>query len=126
MNTTLPIINRPLKRHLNHHELQLWSLLKAQPPAGYGFQRDQPLGPHNATFYCPEAVLALEVDGFERLDPDQETALALRRGDLVRLGVMELRVSSREVRQTPLLVLSRITDCVSYRLRWALPRGAAA
>jgi very-short-patch-repair endonuclease len=113
-------------RHLTHHEHMLWRLLRRQPPAGHAFLRSQPVGSHQATFFCPDAHLALEVDGFERLDPDQEMALARRRAEFVRLGVMELRVSSREVRQEPDMVLSRITDCVLYRVRWALPLPSLA
>ena len=44
-------------------EARLWRFLRAHRLHGYGFRRQHPVGPFILDFYCPEARLAVEVDG---------------------------------------------------------------
>lgn len=116
MSSPLIQTPRPFKHALTHPEARLWRLLRSAPPSGAAFLRQQVVGAWVATLYCPAARLAVEVDGFEHLDPEACAILARRRADLFREGVMELRVSSQELRRDPGRVLERIADCVEFRL----------
>ena len=53
---------RRLRRVMTPPEVWLWSLLR-QRPEGIRFRRQHPLGPYVLDFYCPEAKLAIEIDG---------------------------------------------------------------
>ena len=53
---------RQLRRSLSLPEAKLWTLLRTRPD-GFKFRRQHPVGPYIVDFYCPEARLAIEVDG---------------------------------------------------------------
>ena len=72
-------IARRLRRDQTDEEKELWRALKAGRFAGFKFRRQHPKGNYYLDFYCPEARLAVELDGFqhglpEHLQRDQERA----------------------------------------------------
>jgi very-short-patch-repair endonuclease len=105
-----------LNPKLTSAESLLLRLLSLIPPSGAVFIKHQWIGGVGVTLYSPKARLAVELDGFEHLDPESCLILAQRRAALHNMGIMELRVSSREVKRDPARVLERICDCVEFRL----------
>jgi len=53
---------RALRQDMTLPEVLLWRELRKEP-LGVKFRRQHPLGPYVLDFYCPQAKLAIEVDG---------------------------------------------------------------
>jgi very-short-patch-repair endonuclease len=67
-----PISNaRRLRREQTQEEKQLWRSLRAGRFAGFKFRRQHPAGHYVLDFYCPNARLAVELDGFGHGHPVQ-------------------------------------------------------
>ena len=68
--------NKQLRRDLRNHstvaEATLWKQLKAKQILGKQFRRQFSIGPYVLDFYCPEAHLAIELDGHQHFTPDGE------------------------------------------------------
>jgi very-short-patch-repair endonuclease len=54
---------RDLRRAMTPPERRLWNALK-QRPDGFKFRRQHEHGPYYLDFFCHEAAVAVEVDGF--------------------------------------------------------------
>ena len=52
-----------LRKKATDTERTLWRYLRNRNFAGYKFRRQHPLARYVIDFYCPEAKLAIEVDG---------------------------------------------------------------
>ncbi len=61
------------------------------------FRRQHPLGPYVLDFYCPEAKLAIEVDGAVHDLPDQARHDERRDHWLGQQGIRVLRFSAAEI-----------------------------
>lgn len=74
----------------------LWQRLKRKH-LGFIFHRQKPVGPYIADFYCPEAMLVVEVDG--DYHTRKETSLNDKERDEVmhNLGITVLRFKNNEV-----------------------------
>ena len=55
---------RRLRRKMWPPEAQLWSRLRKRAPGKPVFRRQHPIGPYVLDFYCAEARLAVEIDGY--------------------------------------------------------------
>jgi very-short-patch-repair endonuclease len=88
---------RDLRRRMDLPEVLLWSQLRRQQLQGLRFRRQHPIGPYVLDFYCREAGLAVEVDGYSH-DVANRPERDRRRDDwLAALGVQTLRIPAREV-----------------------------
>ena len=73
------IFNRPtqktlqqnLRNHLPPAEAILWTYLQGRKFRGLKFRRQHGIGPYVVDFYCPEIMLAVEVDGGSHSTPEQ-------------------------------------------------------
>jgi len=54
---------RALRRDGIDAEAVLWLYLRAKRFGGLKFRRQHPCGPYILDFYCPRALLAIELDG---------------------------------------------------------------
>lgn len=58
---------KPFRQELRNHptrsEELLWSQLKGKQLSGFKFRRQHGVGPYILDFFCPEANLAIEIDG---------------------------------------------------------------
>jgi len=54
---------RRLRRTLSVPEVRLWSRLRERAPGRPIFRRQHPIGAYVLDFYCPQAKLAIEIDG---------------------------------------------------------------
>ena len=77
-------------------EVRLWAILR-QRPHGLKFRRQHPLGVYILDFYCRQASLAIEIDGFAHGLGDHPTRDAIRDRWLAQLGIATLRIDAGEV-----------------------------
>ena len=56
-------LRRRGRRNMPPAEVLLWSRLRNRQVQGRKFRRQYSVGPYALGFYCPEARLAIEVDG---------------------------------------------------------------
>ncbi len=88
---------RELRTRLSPPEVSLWSALKGRGLDGLKFRRQHPLGPYILDFYCPEAKLAVEIDGWGHNMGDQPKHDAQRDAWVAGQGVQTIRVSAADV-----------------------------
>ena len=79
-------------------EARLWQVLKGRQLAGLKFRRQHPIGPYVLDFCCPEAKLAVEVDGMGHFEPEQSLNDRQRDDWLQRQGLTVLRIAAEDVR----------------------------
>lgn len=96
-----------LRRKPTDAERALWMRLRNRQIDGWKFRRQIPFGPFVLDFYCPDAKLAIEVDGGQHADlckDHDERRTAFLAGE----GVMMLRFWNGEVLTDVEGVLTRI------------------
>ena len=88
---------RELRKKMTPPERRLWSVLRTRP-GGFKFRRQHPLGYYTLDFFCYEAALCVEIDGFAHelgSNPYRDS----RRDDwLAAQGVRTIRIAAIEVR----------------------------
>ena len=68
-------LRRRLRNEMPKAEVILWSRLRARQINGLRFRRQYGVGPYVVDFYCVDAKLAIEIDGFgheERRDNERQ------------------------------------------------------
>jgi very-short-patch-repair endonuclease len=105
---------RRLRQSLTGPEVGLWQHLRRRQLGGYRFRRQHPVGPYVLDFYCPEARLAVEIDGAAHGHPDQIWHDMRRDEWLLARGIHTLRLPSSWLK-SPAAVLDNILD--ELRLR---------
>ena len=103
---------RRLRRSMSQPEAVIWNLLRKKPN-GLKFRRQHPLGPFVLDFYCHQALIAIEIDGFgHQLGNNPKRDLA-RDEWLAHRGVTTLRIDASDVRNNLEGVLELILErCV--------------
>ena len=82
---------RRYRREMSISERVVWSILR-QEELGFRFRRQFAIGPYYLDFYCPEAMLCVEVDGEQHLlTRDEDTA---RDAFLATKGILTMRIPS--------------------------------
>ncbi|ACZ43537.1 protein of unknown function DUF559 [Thermobaculum terrenum ATCC BAA-798] len=110
---------REFRRASTRSKELLWHVLRGLQVDGYRFRRQHPFGPFILEFYCPEARLAIEVDG---PIPGERREVALERQRwLERHGLQVIRVSPEEVEHSLPTVVRKIRAKLSQRLSQAAP-----
>lgn len=104
---------RELRREQTEPERLLWGHLRARRLGGHRFRRQHPLGPYVLDLYCPEARLAVEIDGSGHLDRTEADEARTRW--LAARGVRVLRVWNHEVSGQLEAVLQRILEALEER-----------
>jgi very-short-patch-repair endonuclease len=100
---------RRLRRDMSLPEIVLWRALRGKQ-LSLRFRKQHPIGPYVLDFYCPEARLAVEVDGFGHDLPEQAARDARRDRWLVEQRIKLLRFAATDVLNDRALegVLARI------------------
>ena len=75
----------------------MWQRLKGKQMKGYAFYRQRPMERYIVDFFCPELMLAIEIDGLSHLFRG-ETDLE-RQERLEVLGVRFLRFDDLEIKR---------------------------
>jgi very-short-patch-repair endonuclease len=77
-------------------EVVLWNALRGNH-LGARFRRQHPIGAFVLDFYCPQAKVAVEVDGAGHADPDQAAHDHTRARWLNEQGIRVLRFAATDV-----------------------------
>jgi very-short-patch-repair endonuclease len=83
---------RTHRRSLTGAEVGLWVRLKGRKLDGYHFRRQHPVGPYILDFYCAEARLAIELDGYSHEVGGAPAYDARRDAWLLARGIETLRI----------------------------------
>jgi very-short-patch-repair endonuclease len=105
-----------LRKLSTHWERVLWRHLRNRAFSGRKFRRQHPIDQYVLDFYCPEARLAIELDGGGHNYPGQEAEDKRRSEFLTQQGIMVLRFWNRQVREELKNVLSAIFLALEERL----------
>jgi very-short-patch-repair endonuclease len=84
-------IARTLRKRDTWAEKLLWKWLRDRHFSTYKFRRQHPYPPHVLDFFCVEAMLNIELDGFQHGSPGQLIADANRDAWLETRGIKVLR-----------------------------------
>ncbi len=116
---SLKQIARELRRDQTDEEKELWRALRGRRFAGFKFRRQHTVGVCILDFYCADAKLAVELDGFQHGLPGGIERDAAREKILADQGIEPLRFWNhqwRKNREGCLLeiwnALQRRTGCV--------------
>jgi very-short-patch-repair endonuclease len=87
---------------------------------GYDFHRQKPVLTYVVDFYCPELMLAIEVDGNSHIGNEKKDTL--RQEAIEEKGVHFLRFDGLLVRHQPDVVIHTIVAwIVSYEEKYGIP-----
>jgi len=85
---------RRLRRDMSVSEQTLWAFIRSDK-IGFRFRSQHPIGEWVLDFYCPEAMLCVEVDGEQHTLTKERDAF--RDPELARLGILTLRIPSLDL-----------------------------
>ena len=88
---------RNLRQNQTPAERLLWSKLRANQISGYKFRRQFPSGNFILDFYCPEAQLAIEVDGSQHANEENQKMDSIRSQHLKGKGIQVIRFWNNDV-----------------------------
>ena len=112
---------RALRQHSTWAEKLLWRWLRDRRFSAYKFRRQHPAGPYTLDFFCEEARLSIELDGFQHGHPVQQARDAERTKFLATLGIKELRFWNGRLRREPQVVRDAIFAALQERAPHPLP-----
>ena len=75
----------------------MWMQLKGKQLKGYDFHRQKPIANFIVDFYCPELMLAIELDGITHESEEVKQKDQLKQAALEKLGVTVLHFTDEEV-----------------------------
>lgn len=88
---------RELRSHMTVHEIRFWFRLKQRGLLGYKFRRQHPVGSYIVDFYCPELMLAIELDGGHHFEKIQHENDLVRQHFIEKQGIMVVRYPNSEI-----------------------------
>jgi very-short-patch-repair endonuclease len=106
-------ICRRLRQKQTKAERLLWERLRAKRLNGLKFRRQHPIGRYVADFYCPDARLAIELDGSVHDIKDQEAYDKIRQEIIEVVGIRVLRIRDEEIERDIEIVLGNILSMTS-------------
>jgi very-short-patch-repair endonuclease len=112
---------RKLRKAETWAEKLLWSWLRDRRLGSYKFRRQHPLGIYYLDFFCEEAKLAVELDGFGHGHPDQQRHDAEREKFLQAHGVKTLRFWNSHLRRNARGIRDTIFREIQARAPHPLP-----
>src|SRR6267142_2421940 len=90
---------RALRQKPTWAEKKLWRILRDRRFSGYKFRRQHPFGYYFLDFYCAEAKLVLETDGFMHGHPDRQKYDSERDEFLRANGIKVKRIWNWQLRR---------------------------
>jgi very-short-patch-repair endonuclease len=112
---SLTQIARALRRNQTKEEKELWQALRSRRFAGFKFRRQHSVAGHVLDFYCADAKLAIELDGFQHGSPEGVQRDAMREKLLAEQGVETLRFWNHQWRKNRDGCLLEIWNIVQRR-----------
>ncbi|MCI0330616.1 MAG: endonuclease domain-containing protein [candidate division Zixibacteria bacterium] len=101
-----------LRNQMSPAEAILWSKLSKRQVLGFKFRRQYGVGSYVLDFFCPDAKLAIEVDGDSHFQEDAAEYDGKRQAAIEKLGIHFLRFTNQEIRKNLFDVLKTITETV--------------
>jgi ATP-dependent helicase HrpA/adenine-specific DNA-methyltransferase len=108
---------RRMRREPTPSEKRLWQILRGRRFAGFKFRRQHWFAPYIAVFYCPAAMLVVEMDGDSHAENGAAEADAERQAFLESLGLKVPRFWDAELFENEDGVLETIWWECSERVR---------
>jgi len=107
-------VARKLRQRETDLEHRLWQALRRKQ-SGFKIRRQHPIGPYVADFACPEAKLAIEIDGYwheKRAAQDQRRTDHIRTFgyDVVRYTIDEAAAIEATVEVIRFAIKERLRD----------------
>jgi very-short-patch-repair endonuclease len=99
-NKKLKNTARTLRKNMTDTEKLLWSRIRRKQLKGYQFYRQKTIGNYIVDFYCPSAMLVIELDGSQHYTEEGRQKDKLRDQYLIGLGFQVMRYPSTEVFST--------------------------
>ena len=112
----LTTIARTLRKRDTWAENLLWSWLRDRRFSSYKFRRQHPFGPHVLDFFCLEAQLDIELDGFGHGYPIQQRLDAVRDAWLEARGIQVLRFWNSHLRGEKQAIRDSIWSALQQRV----------
>ncbi|MBL7961948.1 DUF559 domain-containing protein [bacterium] len=101
---------RDLRNHATRSERLLWSQLKNKQVSGFKFRRQHGVGPYIIDFYCPEAKLAIEIDGSSHDSEEARKNDERRQVFIEEFNIRFLRFSDTELFENMNKVIEKIKE----------------
>jgi very-short-patch-repair endonuclease len=114
-------IARTLRKHDTWAEKLVWGWLRDRRFSTYKFKRQYPFGPHILDFFCLEAWLDIELDGFQHGYPTQQRLDAQRDAWLAGRGIKVLRFWNSHLRRERQAIRDTIWRMLQERAPHPLP-----
>jgi len=95
---------RTLREKSSWAEKLLWRMLRNERFSGYKFRRQHPYGKYTLDFFCAEARVVVETDGFQHGHPAQQRHDAERDTFLAQRGIVVKRIWNWRLRKEPQVV----------------------
>lgn len=112
---------RQLRRQETWAEKLIWRWLRDRRFSGYKFRRQHPEGRYYLDFFCEEARLAIELDGFGHGHPDQQRHDAEREAFLAAQSIKVLRFWNSGLRRNAASIRDTIFRELQARAPHPLP-----
>ena len=104
---------RKLRQKQTNAEELLWECLRRRRLGGLKFRRQHPIGRYIADFYCPEAHLAIELDGSIHSFKDRKDYDNVRQEMIETRGIQVVRFKNQEIEQDIEGVLRMVVSLTS-------------
>jgi very-short-patch-repair endonuclease len=88
---------KSLRQAMTPPEVMLWVRLRARQPGGLRLRRQHPIGPYVADFYCADARLVIEIDGWVHNMGDMPDRDARRDAWMTQQGLVVVRYAAADV-----------------------------
>jgi very-short-patch-repair endonuclease len=108
---------KSLRRTMSPPEVMLWIRLRARQPDGPRIRRQHPIGPYIADFYCADARLVVEVDGWCHNMGDAPAHDERRDAWMAQQGLAIVRYAAADVFADPTGVADGIWDLATALIR---------
>ncbi|MFH0975681.1 MAG: endonuclease domain-containing protein [Spirochaetota bacterium] len=103
---------RALRTSATEAEKKIWTKLRTRNIKGCKFRRQYSIGPYIADFFCPQAKLAVEIDGNVHNSSDALEYDKARDEFIKSAGILVLRFTNSEVENNPENVVKEITKAI--------------
>ncbi|HXP51359.1 MAG TPA: endonuclease domain-containing protein [Bacteroidia bacterium] len=103
-----------LRKEMTMAEKILWQKINKNQIKGYRFRAQHPIGKFIVDFYCPKALLVIELDGKIHLNKVVAERDDGREVEIKKLGIRILRFTNEEVLEGIDKVLETISVSIDY------------
>ena len=90
-------LRQSLRRNIPNAEILLWRKLRHRQLSGFKIRRQFSIGRFIVDFYCPQAKLAIEIDGDTHYADSQQILDKNRQAFIEMLGIKVLRFTNNEI-----------------------------